>query len=168
MRIAHFVVMASCCVALNLAHVVKAHSALLDVSNLPGSACIAAAGGKLVVQDDGAVVNKSSKTVTAICPIERPVGAGVVAKTIAGRIWVIDRHSTLNVCCAAVSKNPNGVIKVGTEVCSSGGQTSTSQSLDVPKVSDGFTFSHYFLRCTIPSISGDAASGILTYRGLQE
>jgi len=71
------------------------------------------------------------------------------------------------VCCRAMSKNPSGSLIAGDLACSSG--TSASyQHLVLPAISDGPTFSLFFVQCTVPPVSGGIPSRIQMYRNTQQ
>jgi hypothetical protein len=142
-------------------------AAATTIDNAPGSACVATGGGSLNVRDDGELENTSSTAVTAICPVERPIETGNIATSLAGKVFVVDQNSTYDVCCQAVSKNPGGVKILGTQACSSSASASF-QILDLPALTDGFTFSAFYLQCTLPPAENGAASRIQVYRSIQK
>jgi hypothetical protein len=142
------------------------NSASADViSNRAGARCVATGADKLTVRTDGESENNNYKTVTAICPAPRPMSP--VTKKLSGSIFVIDRHSTENVCCYVASKNPGGAFKKGTTVCSSGNK-STYQILTLPELTDNYSWSSFYIRCTVPTKTSYGASRIQMYRAIQK
>lgn len=137
-----------------------------DIDNAPGSYCVGA-GGVLSVNTSGNVENKTASAVTGICPAERKVIGGSWATHFSARVWVMDQSASQNVCCRVLSRTPNGVVKTGAEVCSTGASTD-DQSLDLPEIVEGYTFAHFFVRCSVPAIDGIKTSRILTVRTIQE
>lgn len=133
--------------------------------NTPGAACVATGAGSLSVRIDGEIENPGAATVSAVCPAERPVGAGGTT-LVSGTVFVIDRNPTTNVCCRVVSKNASGTLTQSAQVCSSGSST-TTQSLALPEVSDPFSFSSYMVQCDVPGAVAGAASRIQMYRTTQ-
>lgn len=154
--------------ALSFAGVASVAGAVIaaPMENSPGSACVAAGAGSLNVRSDGDIENITSSTVTAVCPVDRPVGTDGTSQ-LAGNAWVIDQHPTLNVCCRVLSKNPSGAIVFGTQVCSDDASASY-QNLVLPEITDGPTFSHFIVQCTLPPSNGGLTSKIVTYRNAQE
>jgi hypothetical protein len=136
-----------------------------EIENLPPSMCVASSGD-LTYRSDGQVENASAASVTAICPAPRPSINGSFTTDFSGNVWVIDRHPTLNVCCRAYSKNPGGAVVTGTQVCSTG-ESSTYQTLTLPGINDPYSWSHFYVQCTIPAAFNAARSRILTYRSTQ-
>lgn len=138
-----------------------------STNNAPGSACTATSGASLSVRDDGEAENLSAGLVTAICPAERPIGTGETTTSLSGKVFVVDQSTTSNVCCRAVSKNPNGVKVTGAWSCSTG-SSSGYQSLDLAAISDSYTYSSFYLECQVPAVSSGNASRIQMYRTVQE
>lgn len=136
-----------------------------EIENLPASMCVASSGD-LTIRSDGQVENASSALVTAICPVARPNISGSFTSDFSATVWVVDRHPTINVCCRAYSKNPGGATVAGTQVCSAD-QSTDYQTLSVPAIHDGYSWSHFYVQCTIPAVSSSARSRILTYRSTQ-
>ena len=135
-------------------------------TNSPGGNCVAASSGSLNVRSDGEAENTTNTTVIAVCPAERPVGANLTTKA-SGQVFVVDQSVTGDVCCRIESKNPGGAIVTGPLVCSSG--TSASyQALTLPEITDAFTYSHFFVWCSVPAINGVLASRIQMYRTTQQ
>jgi hypothetical protein len=135
-------------------------------TNVPGAACVAIEGASLTVNSDGEAVNLGGQLVTAVCPAERPIGSGGTSKA-SGTVFVIDRSPAENVCCWMVSQNPGGSRIESNHVCSAS-SSNVFQTLALPQVTDGRTFSHFVVECDVPGVSGGAASRILTYRITQE
>lgn len=135
------------------------------MENMPGSMCVGT-NAALTVTSNGNADNATASTVTAICPVERAMINGALALNFSGRVWVNDRNATSDVCCRVVGRTPNGGSEVlGTSVCSTGNSTS-DQSLDLPGITQGYTFASFYIRCTLPAV-GSGNSRILTYRGTQ-
>lgn len=136
------------------------------LTNTPGAACVASSGA-LVKSGDGTASNIGSLTATAVCPVDRQI-APTLSTKVAATVWVIDQSTSANVCCTINSKNPGGaVVSNPTPVCSTGSTTSV-QTLSLPQITDTFTFSHYYVQCTVPAMSGGLSSKILTYRTVQD
>jgi hypothetical protein len=131
--------------------------------NLPGSMCVGT-NAPLTVTSNGNADNINAVAVTAVCPAERLMVNGALTTNFSSRVWVNDRHTTQGVCCRVVSRTPNGGTKLGTEVCSSG--STGDEALDLPGVTDNYTFAHFFVRCTMPP-SQTGNSRIITYRSTQ-
>jgi hypothetical protein len=141
--------------------------ALADTTNIPASTCVATGSGVLAVRSDGQVENQSASAVTAVCPVDRKQINGNFTTVFSGRVWVADQHSTANVCCKVISRNPSSGASVeGTQVCSSN-EGSGAQSLTLPSLTDNTTFSHFYIQCTLPAFEG-AASRLLTVRATQD
>src|SRR4029079_1179232 len=113
----------------------------------------------------GEAANATASTVTAVCPVERPVGAGGTSK-LSGNVWVVDQNASANVCCKVVSKNAGGQVVESPQVCSAG-TSSSYQILNLAEITDAFTYSHYFVQCTVPPVDA-AQSRILMYRATQQ
>lgn len=144
---------------------VAAAAAADDMQNFPASLCVASSG-TLLVRSDGQAENGTAAAVTVVCPVPRPNLGGVVTTHFSGTVWVVDRHPTENVCCRAYSKNPTGALIPGAQVCSTG-DSSSYQTLALPQLDDGFTWSHFFVQCTLPATSSGLRSRLLTYRANQ-
>lgn len=141
-------------------------AALADTStNSPGSACVAAGAGSLNARSDGEAENTSAQAVTAVCPADRPVGTGGTSN-VSGTVFVVDQSTTGNVCCRIMSKNASDAVVQSAQVCSTGNSASY-QVLSLPQISDPFTYSHYFVQCTVPPINGSLTSRIQMYRTTQ-
>lgn len=136
------------------------------ITNTPGAACVATAGSSLSVRLDGESENLGTGTVTAVCPAERPIGAGQTT-LVSGTVFVVDRNPSTNVCCHVVSKNTGGAIVQSAPVCSAGSSTAT-QSLALAQISDPYSFSSYLVQCDVPGTSAGAASRIQMYRTTQD
>jgi hypothetical protein len=50
-------------------------------------------------------------------------------------------------------------------VCTSG--TSSNAALTIPVITDGYTFAHFYLQCTLPGAEAGKTSRILTFRSTQ-
>jgi hypothetical protein len=151
-----------------LSAILAAGATLADsTTNAPGSACVATGSASLTVRDDGEAENRSAFLVTALCPAERPIGAGTLTTALSGRVFVVDQSSTSDVCCRAVSKNPAGAKVTGTWSCSSG-SSSGYQILDLAALSDTYSFSAFFLECQVPAASSGLYSRIQMYRASQQ
>jgi hypothetical protein len=135
-----------------------------DLDNAPGAMCVGA-GAALTPNTLGHVENPQSSSVTAICPSERRVVNGVFATHFSATVWVSDQSSSSDVCCKAVSRTPNGNTQESASVCSSG--ISSNTSLSIPVITDGFTFAHFYLQCTLPAVEAGKTSRILTFRSIQ-
>jgi hypothetical protein len=139
--------------------------ALADESdNAPGSMCVGA-GYDLTVNTLGQAENPQSFTVSAICPSERRVINGAFATNFSATVWVSDQNSTYNVCCKAVSRTPSGNVQESPWACTSG--TSSNTALTIPVITDGYTFAHFYLQCTLPGAEAGKTSRILTFRSTQ-
>ncbi len=117
--------------------------------NNPGASCVGSGTGELTVTNEGEAQNQTNWTVTAVCPAERPIGAGELQTELSGKVFVVDQHPWSNVCCRAISKNPSGATQYGSWECSSG-DSSGYQVLDVDPVTDNYTWSHFMLQCMVP------------------
>ena len=140
-----------------------------DVMNLPASMCRPQGSGSLAVKDDGSIENQTTSEVTALCPVERKWANGALSTSLSAKVWALDRHATENVCCRAVRRSPtnsNNDFR-GPEVCTSGNYI-TYQTLDVPEIASGGSFSYFYIECTIPPKSAGNESGLSTYRAIQE
>ncbi|WP_159397594.1 hypothetical protein [Sorangium cellulosum] len=137
-----------------------------DVATYPASMCRPQDSGSLEVLSNGGVENPTSSSVTALCPVERKWEDGGWMTKLSGTAWVLDRNTSTNSCCRAVSRNPSGGNVEGTWVCTSGSSTSY-QSLSVPQITDTTTFSHFYLECTVPGATG-STSGLLSFKATQE
>lgn len=137
-----------------------------EIANVPASTCIPANGGQLSIGTDGQVANNTASSVTAVCPADRKLIGSAWATRFWARTFVVDQHSTQNVCCRVYSKNPSGGLVSGTDVCSTG-ESSSHQILDMPTITDGTTWSHFFVQCTLPPLEG-SASKLQTVRTHQE
>jgi catabolite regulation protein CreA len=145
-------------VGLSVATVLVALTALAT-ENVPGSTCVAAGSGVLNVRTNGEAENATAAAVTAVCPTTRDPSL----KNFAATVWVRDRSTTAEVCCKAMSRNPAGATVTGTEVCSSGA-SSSYQTLSLPAINDPYTYSHFYVSCSVPPVDGSARSAILTVR----
>lgn len=134
-------------------------------TNSPGSACVATAGS-VNVRGDGEAENVTGSTITVVCPADRPIG-GSPATKVSGTVFVIDQNPAGEVCCKVMSKNPSGAVVQSASVCSTG-SSSSYQNLALPEITDTFTFSHFFIQCTIPPASAGLTSRISTYRTAQQ
>lgn len=151
-----------------LSAILAAGATLADsTTNAPGSACVATGSASLTVRDDAEAENRTASLVTALCPAERPVGAGTFTTALSGRVFVVDQNPLSEVCCRAVSKNPGGAKITGTWSCSSG-SSSGYQILDLAALSDTYTFSTFFLECQVPAPSSGLYSRIQMYRVSQQ
>jgi hypothetical protein len=130
--------------------------------NYTPSACIGV-DGAITVRSDGQIENRNSTAITVVCPAERSTDA----TQFSGKVWAVDRNSSEEMCCRIMTKNPGGSTTTGDEVCSSGA-SSSHQTLTLPAVTDNFTWSHVFVRCSIPAASGTTYSRLATYRATQE
>jgi len=135
-------------------------------TNTPGATCVAASGS-LINSVDGASANLGASAATAVCPADRQI-APTTSTKVAATVWVVDESSTANVCCTINSKNPSGALVTNTAPVCSTGASSAAQQLSLPQITDGFTFSHYYVQCTIPAVSGGLVSKVLTYRTIQD
>lgn len=134
-------------------------------SNAPGASCVAAGAGALSVRADGEAENLSAATVTAVCPAERPAGTDLTTK-ISATAFVVDQSSTGNVCCKVASKNAGGALVQSATVCSTGA-SSGYQALSLAEITDPYSFSHFYVQCDVPAISGGLASRIQMVRMVQ-
>lgn len=134
-------------------------------TNTPGASCVAASGA-LVNSVDGASVNLGAVAVNAVCPADRQIAPALATK-VAATVWVVDQSTTGNVCCTINSKNTGGALVSSPQVCSSGA-SSAVQALSLATITDGFTFSHFYVQCGVPATSSGLASKILTYRTIQD
>ncbi|HEX5750612.1 MAG TPA: trypsin-like serine protease [Archangium sp.] len=137
--------------------------AVLKQVNKPGAACQAAQGGQATYSGDGEAFNGGSGTLKLLCPIPRPGEAGFADVVDVPRLFVFDRHPSQDVCCHLQSKNPDGQLITTTQVCSSGA-SSAYQSLSLPSVYDGTTWSQFNLVCSVPGSATLGLSGIQGYR----
>lgn len=132
-----------------------------DQDNAPGSMCVATGGSQLNVRSNGELENASAAAVTAVCPAERNPAWNDFSATV----WVRDRHTVEAVCCRVMSKNPGGAVVAGEQVCTTG-SSSGYKTLSVPAIRDAFSFSHFYVECTLPAAES-GRSAILTYRSVQ-
>jgi len=135
-------------------------------TNTPGSACVASTG-TLTARADGEAENLSASYVTAVCPVERPIGTGQTTTKVSGQVWVVDQNPSGNVCCMMVSQNANGATVMSSWSCSSG-SSSGYQILSLPQITDAYTYSHYFVRCSLPPSYSSQTSRIQMYRTTQQ
>jgi hypothetical protein len=135
-----------------------------EMDNAPGSMCVGA-GYDLNPNTLGQTENPQSFTVSAICPSERRVINGAFATNYSATVWVSDQNSTSDVCCKAVSRTPSGNVKESAWACSTG--MSSNTALNVPVITDGYTFAHFYLQCTLPGAEAGRTSRILTFRSIQ-
>jgi hypothetical protein len=133
-----------------------------STTNTPASACIAT-GGKLTVGSGGEAVNNGTALLTAVCPVDRDVTPPATT-TFSGTMWVVDQNSSADVCCTLHSRNPaSGIDTAGQPGCT-GGSSASVAAVSIPSITDTKTFSHVFLQCQVPAVSGSNASEIITYR----
>jgi hypothetical protein len=135
-----------------------------STDNSPGALCVGTTGGSLTNTSDGEAQNLNGATVTAICPVERPISP-TAATVISGRAFVVDQSTTGDVCCRMVSKNPSGGAKIVSAFVCTSGSSSSMQILDTPQITDTTTFSHFYIECSVPA-AASAPSKILTYRSI--
>ncbi len=135
-----------------------------ESDNAPGSMCVGA-GYDLTVNTLGQAENPQTFSVSAICPSERRVINGAFATNFSATVWVSDQNSVSNVCCKAVSRQPAGPVQESPWVCTSG--TSSNAALTIPVITDGYTFAHFYLQCTLPGAEAGKTSRILTFRSTQ-
>ncbi len=152
-------------ITLMLGIVVTANLAVAQIDNAPGSMCVATTGAA-TVNTAGNAYNNTNNWMTMICPADRQTTDGTFSKKFRGSVWVVDRHPTLNVCCRAKSRNPGGATKQSAAVCSNGAQTGY-QIINLPEISDPYTWSHFYFQCTVPAKHNGAASSVLTFRAIQ-
>lgn len=134
--------------------------------NYPGAACSGVGGAKPLYTSRAIAQNNTAAGISLLCPARRHRNeAGAWSSYVFGVAWVVDRHPTENVCCQIRTKNPAGAGVAGVEVCTAG-SSSSYQTLTVsyPKVNDPYTFSHYYMSCSVPPVNGSAASSVHTYR----
>ena len=138
-------------------------------TNANGAYCVAASGA-LTVRSDGEIENATAASATAVCPVERPISPS--ATKISGRVFVLDRHPTQNLCCRVMSKNPSGAIVSSPQVCATNDNTTSFQILDLQEITDLTTFSQFFIQCTLPPTPSPLGallhSRIQLYRTTQE
>jgi hypothetical protein len=134
-------------------------------TNTPGATCVAASG-TLVNSSDGQSVNLTTSSATAVCPIDRQI-APTLSTKVQATVWVVDQSTSANICCTLHSKNPAGGEQTSPQVCSSS-SSSTYQTISLAQITDGATFSHYFISCTVPGTSSGLASKVLTYRSIED
>lgn len=147
---------------LSLAGVVYAATSI----NQPGATCVATGSGALRVRSDGEAENATTSTVTAVCPAERPAGADLTTK-VSATAFVVDQSSAGNVCCKVVSKNAGGAVVQSATVCSAGA-SSGYQGLSLPEITDPYSFSHFYVQCDVPAVSGGLTSRIQMVRTVQQ
>ncbi len=137
----------------------------VDLSSYPGAACRAANGANATYGTDGTVSNGSGNALDLSCPARRLAKSGVFTTWSAGEVDVVDRHGSQDVCCSMVSRRPDGTQIAGTSECSSGSSASPQKlHLDLPKVHDTLTFSHFEIQCSVPPIDGGNQSMVHSYR----
>lgn len=154
------------CFAFGAALSGAAHAAE-EMDNAPASLCVPVEGSNLTVNASGLLVNKSAAAASAVCPTARKVVGGSFTSHYRATVWAVDEHPSQNVCCRTYTKNPGGAVKEGAQVCTSGTST-TYQTLELPEVVDGYTWSHFFVQCTVPPAYGTAYSRLVTFRSVQE
>ena len=153
-------------IALVLGIATVAGVSFADTDNAPGSMCVATGSNTMSINTVGHGYNNNTSSMTVVCPSERKIIGSNFATKFKGTVWVMDRSTTDNVCCRAMTRNPGGANVTGTEVCTSGSSSSYKQ-LNVPQITDNYTWSHFYIRCTLPAKDGSNASRILTYRSVQ-
>lgn len=131
--------------------------------NMPGTACRRTASNPATYGSDGEIFNGSAASSEVLCPMQRPGDGGFANVVDVPRLFVLDRSSTSDVCCALQSKNPTGTLIDTTTVCSSGA-SSTYQSLTLPSIYDNYTWSQFNVVCSVPGSSALGLSGIAGYR----
>ncbi len=137
-----------------------------QLENKPASECVAVSG-VATVRADGGLENASASAVTVVCPVERRSPGGAFSTYLAGRFWAVDRHASAGVCCRVVSANPgSGAVVESAPVCTSGASTAV-QSVDLPEISDAYSYSHFLVRCELPAAVGGARSRLQTVRNIQ-
>jgi hypothetical protein len=134
-------------------------------TNTPGATCVASSG-TLVNSVDGQSANLTTSSATAVCPIDRQI-APTLSTKVAATVWVVDESTSANVCCTLHSKNLAGGEQSSPQVCSSG-SSSAYQTISLAQITDGATFSHYFISCTVPGTSSGLVSKVLTYRSIED
>ena len=134
--------------------------------NRAGAYCKPIDSGSVNYSMSGTVENSSAATTNITCPARRDRDASSNWENwFYGEAFVVDRHSTDNVCCNVYVRDTGGTVENGPSVCSAGATTSVQQlKLGLPKVNWNFTFAHYGLRCSIPPVAGTSKSSVLTYR----
>jgi hypothetical protein len=135
-----------------------------EMDNAPGSMCVGV-GYDFTVNTLGQAENPQTGTVTAICPSERRFINGAFTTKFSATVWVSDQNSSYNVCCKAVSRTPNGNVVESAWACTTG--TSANYALNVPAITDGWTFAHFYLQCQVPGVEAGKTSRILTFRSTQ-
>lgn len=133
--------------------------------NIPASSC-KARFGSVVVRSDGEIENASTSWAYVICPVRRPVGSPSTATTLAGTVFMVDRHSSSNGWCRVRSKNPGGTNRYGSLAYSAGSSTSYQQ-LSLPSLTDTYSWSHFFIECALPPADGGARSRLQMVRSIQ-
>lgn len=153
--------------ALGLAGLAFTLTARADqLENKSAADCVAVAG-TATLRADGGIENASASTVTVMCPVERRSAGGAFNNFLAGRVWAVDRHASAGVCCRVVSVNPgSGAVVESAPVCTAGASTAM-QSIDLPEINDGFSFSHFAVRCDLPAAAAGARSRVQTVRNIQ-
>lgn len=135
-----------------------------EADNAPGAMCVGA-GHDLTVNTSGQAENPQPVAVTAICPSERRLINGAFTTHYSATVWVSDQNTSTNVCCRAVSRTPAGNVHESAWACTSG--TSSNTQLDIAEITEGFTFGHFYLQCTLPAAEAGKTSRILTFRSTQ-
>ncbi len=134
-------------------------------TNTPGAVCVASSGS-LINGASGESANFTNASATAVCAADRSI-APTLSTKVSAVVWVVDESTSANVCCTINSKNPSGTLISSPQVCSSG-STYASQTLTLAQITDGYTYSHYYVSCTVPALSGGLISKILGYRTVQD
>ena len=132
-------------------------SAAPVTTNATAAYCVAASG-TLTVRGDGEIENATAASATAVCPIERPISP--TTTKISGRVFVLDRHPTLSLCCRVMSKNPSSGTVPSPQVCATNGNTTSFQILDLPDPVHAAP--------TPPPLGAGLHSRIQLYRNTQE
>lgn len=145
---------------------VAASAEAAPTENMPASSC-KARYGSVSVRSDGEIENPSATTwAYVVCPVRRPVGSPSTSTSLAGKVFMVDRHATSNGWCRARSKNPSGTNRYGSAAYSSGASTSR-QTLNLAALTDTYTWSHFFIECALPPAYNGARSRLQMVRSIQ-
>lgn len=134
-------------------------------TNTPGASCVASSG-TLSPLANGAIQNAGASGATASCPADRQLAPSLATK-VAATVWVIDQSTSGNVCCTVSSHNTSGATVSSPSVCSAG-KSSAIQALSLAQITDTYTFSSFYVSCTLPAAESGVASQIVTYRTVQD
>jgi hypothetical protein len=132
-------------VALALLFMGAARAEAQDFQTFPGSTCQASGSAQNLYYSGVTVANRTNVASSAVCPIVRtnPTDPWLLI-----RVYVRDRHSTMNVTCVAEARTLTGTLS-WSQTRSSVGEGEQILAFGVPGV-DPADFGPYVVVCSIP------------------